>query len=216
MPRFVFYLAVLPLVGCAFANVTVTPPRSPINSGVGGGRGREIVIQVPFADDRPQRSRCGMQKNGYNMDTANVNCSAEPYLFVAELLEKELKEAGFSVSYKAQTRDPLRVEGKLLQFFVEPKVGFLTFTPEADIHVRLSATSGSGLVAERDFYVKAEEESLVGTEGNFQLAAEAATKRAIKDMVSAIVSLCDRFPELGQPAPSASQPSVERSKESQS
>jgi hypothetical protein len=62
----------------------------------------------------------------------------------------------------------LRLEGKLLQFFVEPKVGFVTFTPEADIHVRLVASSPSGLLAERDFYVKGEETSLIGTENNFQ------------------------------------------------
>jgi hypothetical protein len=150
-----------------------------------------------------------MQKNGWNWDTANVYCSAEPSIYIADLLANELKEAGFSVPFKAQTSDPLRVEGKLLQFFVEPKVGFATFSPEADIHVRLVATSGSGLLADRDFYVKVDETSLVGTAGNFQLASEAATRRIIKDMAAAIVALYDRFPELGQPSKRTSKPSLQ-------
>jgi len=195
-------------MGCAFSNVTVTPPRGDISSRIKGGQGREVVLQVPFSDDRPIRNRCGMEKNGFNMDTANAYCAKEPSVYLAELLANELKEAGFAVTLTPQGPDPLKLEGKLFQFFVEPKVGFFTFTPEADIHIRLIAASSSGLAAERDFYVKAEETSMFGTEGNFQLATEGATRRIIKEMVAAIVALCDRFPGVGAPPPKSVQISL--------
>jgi hypothetical protein len=183
--------------GCAFSNLTVHPPSGPIASGIRGGQGREIVLEVAFSDDRPTPKRCGMQKNGFNADTANVFCSREPSAYLAELLANELKEVGFTVTPEPQSSDPLKIHGKLLQFFVEPKLGLLSFTPEADIYVHLTAASQSGLMAERDFYVKGEETSVFGWEKNFQLATDEATRRIIKEMAAAILALCDRFPEVG-------------------
>jgi len=49
----------------------------------------------------------------------------------------------------------LRIDGVLLQFFLEPAIGAVTFTPEADIELTLVASSQSGLYAERRFYLKA-------------------------------------------------------------
>jgi uncharacterized lipoprotein YajG len=149
---------------------------------------------MPFADERPARDRCGMQKNGYNMDTANVYCAEEPARFLADLLAKELAASGFRV-VPATEGAAVRIEGRLQQFFVEPKIGFFTFTPEADVHVRLVASAATGLLAERDFYVKEVEESLVGTEDNFQQASNAAVRAVVKDMVAAIIALLDRYPD---------------------
>ena len=208
MSRLVVLSFLLMGMGCAFSNATVTPPRGAISSGIKGGQGRELVVQAPFSDERPIRNRCGMQKNGFNMDTANAYCAQEPSVYLAELLANELKEAGFAVTLQPQGADPLKLEGKLLQFFVEPKVGFFTFTPEADIQIRLIVVSSSGLSAERDFYVKAEETSMIGWQENFQLATEEATRRIIKEMAAAIVALCDRFPGVGAPPPKSVQVSL--------
>ena len=197
MRRFLL-LPLLALSSCAFATVNVTPPKAPQSTGLTGGKQRAVQLVVPLADARAQPNRCGMQKNGYNMDTANVVCSVAPASWLAESLATELRTAGFTVLPSAPTgATALRLEGKLLQFFVEPKVGFLTFTPEADIHIRLVASSPSGLLAERDFYVKGEETSLVGAESNFQSASDGATRQILGDMVRAVIELMDRYPELG-------------------
>lgn len=180
--------------GCALTNMTITPPPAPVGAGLTGGKQRTIAVVVPFADDRVAGDRCGMKKNGYNMDTANVYCSEEPARFLATLLARELAASGFQV-VPPTAAAAVRIEGRLVQFFVEPKVGFLTFTPEADVGVRLVATSATGLLAERDFYVKGIEESLVGTEDNFQLASNAAVRAVVKDMVAAILALLDRYPD---------------------
>lgn len=139
-----------------------------------------------------------MKKNGYNMDTADILCSANPARYLAKLLAAELDKAGFEVQYKtaAASSEGVQLNGQILQFFVEPKVGAFTFTPEADVHVRLSATSASGLKAERDFYVKWEETSMVGTEDNFQIAADKATFGVVINMAQAVQELIQRYPEL--------------------
>lgn len=70
--------------GCAFANVDIHPPDTPpaavltAEARGGPGRGREVIVYAPFADARYEITRCGMQKNGYNMDTADVKCTEPP------------------------------------------------------------------------------------------------------------------------------------------
>src|SRR5262249_19099206 len=152
------FLALAPLCGCALNTVPVSPPMAELTTDASLGAGRVVLVELPFKDDRPDRTRCGMTKNSYGMDTANVDCTVPPKQFVAEQLVHGLRAAGFSVT-EAQSADPLRVEGTLTQFFLEPKVDAFTFTPEADVGVRLVATSASGLRAGRDFYVKGEEVS---------------------------------------------------------
>lgn len=184
--------------GCAFVDVTVRPPERAVGSGVSGGRGRIVQVVIPFAEGRPEQNRCGMMKNGLNMDTANVLCSAPPTEWLAALLAAELQAAGFKVIPAAQASPgAVRIEGTLLQFFVEAKIGLVTYSPEADVHVRLVATSASGLLAERDFYVKETETSAMGTEANFQAASTSAAQSVVKSMVEAVVGLMNRYPELG-------------------
>jgi hypothetical protein len=197
MRRWLLVVPLLSLGGCAFTNLTVTPPQQPIGSNLSGGKGRNVQVMLPFTDDRPVKERCGMQKNGWNMDTANVYCSADPAQWLADLLAGELRESGFNVLSPSQGgADAIRLEGHLLQFFVEPKLGVFTFSPEADVHVHLVASSSSGLIAERDFYVKGTETSLVGVESNFQSATTSAVRAVVKDMVGAVLALMDRYPDL--------------------
>lgn len=197
MARWLLVAPLLVVGGCAFTNLTVTPPPQPVGANLSGGKQRTVVLVAPFNDDRPVKNRCGMQKNGYNADTASVFCSAEPAQWLADLLASELRAAGFNVvAAPPSSARAVRIEGRLLQFFVEPKVGVFTFTPEADVHVQLVATSASGLLAERDFYVKGTETSMVGTESNFQAASNSAVRVIVKDMVAAVLALVDRYPDL--------------------
>ena len=187
------------LSGCAFNDVVINSPTSGISANLFGGEGREIIVYIPLADERQDRKRCGMQKNGYNMDTASAICSSDPSIWLVSLLKEELKAAGFTVkvdeaSYK---NSALKIKGSLLKFFVEPVIGFTTVTLETDIHVTLLATSDNGLIAERSFFVKGSQSGLVATKSNFQASVDSATKKIIKDLVSAILTLMNRYPELG-------------------
>jgi len=190
--------------GCAFTPVHVYPPAAREVSGISTvGRGREIAVQTPFDDERPDRSRCGTQKNSYNTETADVICDLPPTQWVANALVQGLERAGFRVVPFDAPSTPMivRVHGDLEQFFVEPLPGFFTIDVDADIAVRLVVTSPSGLHAERRFYFKGVKEAVMATESRFEAVSVAATQRAVQTMVRAIVALLDRYPELGKPPP---------------
>lgn len=185
------------LSGCAFTDVPVTLPTTPA-TGMTGGDGRQIVVVSPLTDERPFRDKCGIQKNGYNMETAKAICSMDPAVWVAQMLAAELKAAGFSVvSKEAAKPSALQLNGSLLQIFVEPVIGFSTISLETDINVKLVATSQTGLLAERSFFVKGVESGLVARAGNFQTSVDKATQTILRDMVAAVISLMNRYPQLG-------------------
>jgi Uncharacterized lipoprotein len=187
--------------GCAFIPVTVEPPAASESIRPSSiGRGREIVLAMPLEDARMDRSRCGTQKDAYNLETADVVCKLPPAYWLAQALSQGLQASGYVVTTApSDAPSSVRVSGQVLQFFVEPKVGFFTFSPEADISVRLTMSTPSGLLAERTFYFKADQAAIVGLEANFQSASAAATQQAVRGMVLAITSLLDRHPELGPP-----------------
>lgn len=184
--------------GCAFQNVPLDM-RENLTTGLRGGDGRRVIVVVPFADERSDRQRCGMMKNSYNMATAKAVCQQEPATWLAGLLKQELRSAGFQVLEDTEARDPsvVRIKGDLIQLFVEPVIGFTSVDVEADLHLRLVVRSQSGLSAERTFYVKGSDGGLAGTHQHFQAAFDEMAERALKEMVAAIISLMNRFPELG-------------------
>ena len=148
--------------GCAFQNVPIQLPPT-VATGLRGGNGRCAVVVVPSADERNDPLLCGMQKNGYGMETARAVCSEDPAIWVAGVLAQELRSAGLTV---LRDSDPhpcsaIRIKTTLLQFFVEGIDGLFTGTLECDVHVMLVVRSESGLHARRSFYVKGTESAIV-------------------------------------------------------
>ena len=195
--------------GCAFANVDVHPPDTPpalaAEARGGPGRGREIIVYAPFADARYEITRCGMQKNGYNMDTADVKCTEPPGRWVADALAIELHRAGYKPLRADAVPGPttIVVRGTVYQLFLEPKHDFFTLTVEGDVSARLVVSTASGLLAERAFYVKGMETGLASTEATFQASADKATRHIARAMVVALTQLLERYPDLGAPSASA-------------
>jgi len=184
--------------GCAFVNVPVELPTAPLGLGLEGGHGREVTVVAPFQDERTIRDRCGMQKNGYNMDTADAVCQSDPAEWIAILLTAELRSAGFRVVEGSSEAAAVRIEGALLKLFVEPVIGAWTGSLEADLSARLTVTSGSGLEAERLFFEKTwRGGQVLSHSGAYQIALERAARGIVGDMVAAIAELLDRYPQLG-------------------
>ena len=185
--------------GCAFSDVTIHLPTADVPTNLSGGDGRQIVLAATFDDERSDRKRCGTQKNSYNMETADVHCDTPPAEWMATLLASELQAAGFTVLMPDQARKPsaVKLDGTVLTLFVEPVIGFTTVTLETDVNVTLVATSDTGLLAERTFFVKGVASGLGATAGNFQSSADDAARQIAKDIVAAVISLMNRYPQLG-------------------
>jgi len=189
-------LALAVLSGCAFTDGRLTLPDKVSSVSAAGGLGRTVVIVAPFADVRAHPNRCGMQKNGYNMDTADAICDRDPAEWIATVLARQLTAAGFHVVATSSEADAasLQVQGELVQFFVEPVIGFWTGSLEADLAVRLVAESADGLLAERRFFAKGVRGGqLFSVRGAYQLALERATDEIVSEMVLAILELADKY-----------------------
>jgi len=76
--RSLLLLAVLLFVtsGCALVDVKLKAPESGLEAPIPGGKQRQIVIVVPFRDDRANKARCGVQKGGFGNETASAICEA--------------------------------------------------------------------------------------------------------------------------------------------
>lgn len=185
--------------GCAFTDIPLTLPTQGLADTVTGGRGRQVIVVIPFRDGR-ELKRCGMQKNGYNMDTADAVCQSDPALWIAKLLADELRASGFSVLDETAEHRPgaLRIDGSLFKLFVEPVLGAWTGSLEADLAVTLKVSTQTGLEAERKFFVKGwKGGQLASTMQPYHTALHRATQELLAEMVRSIVELMDRFPQLG-------------------
>lgn len=191
---------VLGTSGCAFTNIQLTLPTKQLERPIPGGEGRQIIVVLPFADEREIRDRCGMQKNGYNMDTADAVCMDDPNLWIAHLLREELRRSGFTVLTPGDDHraSALRLDGSLLKIFVEPVIGFWSGSLEADLSVKLRASSETGLVAERTFFVKGwKGGTMVSTTQPYLTALHRATQELTAELVNAILELMEQYPQLG-------------------
>ena len=101
--------------GCAFTKMTLPLPTEGLTDTVPGGAGRQVIVTVPFDDAREIRDRCGMKKNGYNMDTADAVCETDPNQWIAQLLADELRASGFTV---LQPDDPHRASAVYVQALI--------------------------------------------------------------------------------------------------
>ncbi len=194
------FVAIAPLSGCAFTNIPITMPTSGLENTVPGGAGRHVVVSIPFRDDREIRDRCGMQKNGYNMDTADAVCQSNPNAWIAQLLADELRASGFTVLREGDEarRSSLQVEGSLMKLFIEPIIGAWSGSLEADLAVVLRLSTETGLRAERSFAVKGWKGGMmVSTAQPYHTALHRGTQALLEEMVRAIIELADAYPELG-------------------
>ena len=187
--------------GCAFTDIKLTLPTKQLEPSITGGKGRQVIVVVPFADKREIRDRCGMQKNGYNMDTADAICQSDPNNWIATLLEQELRRSGFTVLEPSDEHraGALRLDGSLLKIFVEPVIGAWSGSLEADLSVKLRATTETGLEAERTFFVKGwKGGTMVSTTQPYLTSLHRATQELLAELVHAVIELMDKYPQLGR------------------
>jgi hypothetical protein len=197
-------------LGCAFTDETIRlPAKASVVTGSRRGEGREILLVGALKDTRPE-TRCGMKKNGYNSDTASVLCETPPAKTIAGLLSAELANAGFVVLRDPRAAGPgtIALSAVLEQAFVEPKLDYFYATFETDISLKLTAWTGSGLLAERRFYVKGQEATYWTSPADMERSFESAARQLVIGVVGAVANLADQFPaEPPAPAP-APEPAV--------
>jgi hypothetical protein len=152
-----------------------------------------------------------MKKN--QRETASVFCESPPNVWLADMLEDDLRAAGVDVFENAAPpgRDAATIAVVLTQFFVEPEVWNYYYVilnsqehrPEADIGLRLTVR-GPAFVGERRLYVKGLGVHADGLESNYQVAIDDAVDQALAAAVAAIVDI------IAHPPASPAEPCRER------
>lgn len=176
--------------GCAFSNIDVSLPTAP-TSGYSGGQGRALVIPA-FVDQRQDKNRIGMQKNGFGMDTASALPDQSVETWLTNRLGAELQSAGFQIVSEGANPKATKVQGHLLKLFVEPVQQWSTVDLETDLSVRVRVTRSDGLEAERLYFVKGVGQGLMSLGGAYSASVSNATGTLMKRMVADIINLLNR------------------------
>jgi len=179
--------------GCAFGDLTIQVPNPTDTTGYSGGNDRVVIIP-PFVDKRP-RSRIGMKKNGYGMDTANVLANQDISGWLGARLGNELKAAGFRVNPSGENPTAAKIQGFTHQVFIEPVMQWTTVDIEADISVLIRVTRPDGLEAERRYYVKGLGQALAAFDDTYAPSLGKASHDLMKRIVPDIINLLNRYPE---------------------
>jgi hypothetical protein len=188
--------------GCLRWDMTARiPPHHSVASDRHATGALAVVLARPFVDGRPQPNRCGMKK--VRRESASVFCEAPPNVWLADMLEDDLRAAGVEVfeNVAPPGRDAATIAVVLTQFFVEPEVwnyyyvvwNFQEHQPEADIGLRLTVRDRA-FIGERRLYVKGLGDHADGLDSNYQLAIDDAVNQALAAAVTAIVDIISHPP----------------------
>ncbi len=181
--------------GCAFTNGHVRLDAVSKESAATGGGDREVIV-FPAVDERTDAARCGVKRNTYGSETADVLCTPEPSQWLSELILRALDRAKFKVvtTLTARTADPLRIHLRLERLFIDQIPGMWTVTLNTDVHVLVSADTATGLIAERSFFVQAKADVGGVTDKGLQASMDQATQQLADHFVDAVLALSRRYP----------------------
>lgn len=168
-----------------------TPVAAPVTPPQGPGARPSVLVVTPFVDARHDRGRCGMKKNGWGGDSADIFCSHAPGAWLARRLVDDLRAAGVDARTPPESAD-VRLEGELMVFFTEPLPSVFSVDLETDIQLRLTATTSDGMIVDRQIYVKGVETSSGPTDAAIQASVDDASGKVTREMVVSVVALLDR------------------------
>ncbi len=185
------------LSGCAFMDGHVRLNAVPVATAATGGAGREVIV-FPVQDERDDSKRCGVKRNGFEAETADVLCEPEPSQWLGELVLRALDRAGFKVvtTQSAKSADPLRLHVKLKHLFIDQVNGVLSVALVTDAHVVIEANTQTGLSAERSFFAKSEKDVLGVVDSGLQASMDQAVEQLADEMVTALIGLNARYPSV--------------------
>lgn len=194
------------LGGCALTDGHVRLNPVPSGTAAQGGQGREVIV-FPVVDERADSNRCGVKRNTWEAETADVLCEPEPRQWLGELVLRAVDRAGFKVvtTQTARSADPLHLRIKLKHLFIDQVNGVVTLALITDAHVVIEAETPSGLVAKRSFFAKSRNEVLGVLDSGLQASMDEAVDQLAKEMVTALIGLNARYPSAGARARAADQ-----------
>jgi len=170
--RIVVSLAAFGMVGCALTKDKVDIAYVPItNAPKVSGAG---AVHVTASDQRPDKSRVSVKKNGYGMEMAAIESKRPVSEYIREAIESELKNRGFKIG------GGHRVDVVVTRFFNDFKVGFFAGDAKAELQMEVSVP-GTGFSKRIDTTGK-EEGIQLASGHNAEVALEDALRKGIAQL----------------------------------
>ncbi len=175
-PRWVSHIAVglaaFGMVGCALTKDKVDINYVPMtNAPKVNDAG---AVHVTALDQRPDKSRVSVKKNGYGMEMAAIESKRPISDYIREAIEGELKNRGFKIG------GGRRVNVVVSRFYNDFKVGFFAGDAKAELEMDVSVP-GTGFSKRIDTTGK-EEGIQLASGHNAEAALEDALRKGIEQL----------------------------------
>lgn len=184
------YTAVLLLfagffAGCAYMDSTLTLAHTPV---------MEKTISTPYpvflarvSDRRPNQNRIGCKKGGWGSESADLFLDVQLTDWFGGVMNEEFQRAGLNLTPK----DPqaARIEVDLLDFFVEPEVGFGSLHLFAVVHAEVTVRLPAGTIFARRFAAHTDETFMMVTDGSYTKMLEEAMMNWMAEAVVEVLRL---------------------------
>ncbi len=121
-----------------------------------------------FEDRRIDKTKIGVIRNGYGMETAKVLTKDDPAIWVSNTLKGNLERIGYKVDTVEKGFSPgqgqFYLSGNITKVYSDPKVGFFVITVHGDVEALLQAEY-NGRKTQEMIAGHTEETSMVTTGG---------------------------------------------------
>ena len=171
--------------GCVYMDSTLTLSHTPVMEKTVSTAYPVFLARV--SDRRPNQNRIGCKKNGYGSETADLFLDVQLTDWFGGVMNEEFQRAGLSLS----SNDPLaaRIEVDLLDFFVEPEVGFGSLHLFAVVHAEVTMRLPMGTTFARRFAAHTDDTFMMATDGSYTKMIEEAMMNWIAEAVVEVLRL---------------------------
>lgn len=173
---------------CAFVDNEIQLEYQTVSTASVPSKNAGTIYMSLLKDERADKTKVGVVRNAYGMETAKVLTSDNPTIWVSNTLKGNLERSGYKVETVAEgfspSRDQFYLSGSLMKVHSDPQMGFWTVTVRGDIEAFLHAQFGGqrtqSLIAGRS-----ETESLVSTGGDLH---KGVLNAALSDFVTKVLA----------------------------
>ena len=182
--RFCFLIIASVFVpACAFVDNEVQLEYLNVPGVSSGGLKTGTVYMSLLEDERVDKTKVGVIRNAYGMETAKVLTKDQPAIWVTNTLKGNLESAGYKVETVEKgfspAKDQFYLSGSLSKVFSNPEMGFWAVTLKGDVQAHMRAEFG-GKSTQKLISGHSEEVSMLSTGGELH---KGILNKAISDFV---------------------------------
>ena len=133
--------AALFLCGCALTTERISLQYTPSSSVAQVPGANSISVNVKVLDQRQDKSRVSVKKNGFGMEMAPILANEDPSVTIRRAIEQELTARGFRLSPNTAS---IQISCDLTRFYNDHKTGFFAGDAVAELNMQVMVLAKDG------------------------------------------------------------------------